>query len=367
MRVIVVDDENHVLMRMERLISQIPEIVSIKCFKNPSEALEYIHDNTVDVAFIDIEMPEMDGLALSSLIMEQCPNLEVIFVTAHDEYALKAYQTNAIGYLLKPVLLEDIKKQVERIIRYRKPPVSNIKSLYFNVFGRFFISSDENKKDIISFRTEKSEELLAFLLIQQGKPVSRDMICEKLWPDMDIDRATRNFHTTAYNIRHSLNELGISDMLIRTHNSYSLKQSYLSSDLDLFNTAAVQFSKGNATISVIEKAVSIYSGIYMGDKDYIWSYETQNYYEQVFENMSLFLSDEYIKNRDYNRASNILHKLLDNNPIQEEACEKLMSLNIAYGSKTEALKIYKIYEKKLFDELGEKPSQKLFRMVKGLL
>jgi len=366
MRAIVVDDEKHVLMRMERLLSQIPEIDFIKCYKNHADVLEHIHEDVVDVAFLDIEMPDMDGLTLSNLLMEQCPNLEVIFVTAHDKYALKAYQTNAIGYLLKPVQLDDIQKQVERLIRHSKPPVANIKSLYFNVFGQFFITTDESKKDILNFRTEKSEELLAFLLVQQGKPIPRDTICDSLWPDMDLYKATRNFHTTAYNIRHALNELGLYDILIRTHNNYSLKQSYLSSDLHTFNTASEEFAKGTAPVSLIERAVGIYNGLYMGNKDYIWSSGVQSYYEQAFEKMALYLANKYIKSNDYNSAENVLNKLLGTNPIQEEACEKLISVSIAYGNKAGAVKTYKAYEKSLIEEIGEKPSQKLFNMVKNL-
>ncbi|GJM78330.1 hypothetical protein HMSSN139_08260 [Paenibacillus sp. HMSSN-139] len=81
----------------------------------PREAYEYVRANPIQVAFLDISMPEVDGMSLSRLLLEQDPSISVIFVTGFDDYAVQAFEVNALDYLMKPVTEQRFARTWEKI------------------------------------------------------------------------------------------------------------------------------------------------------------------------------------------------------------------------------------------------------------
>ncbi len=77
---------------------------------SPQEAISFAKEHPLDVAFLDIEMPSMNGLVLSKELKDIYPELNIVFVTGHIEYAYNAHQLFASGYLIKPAAAEDVKK-----------------------------------------------------------------------------------------------------------------------------------------------------------------------------------------------------------------------------------------------------------------
>jgi two-component system LytT family response regulator len=102
LRVLIVDDEEVARDGCRMVLAKDPEISTILEARNGQEAVEAILDLRPDLVFLDIRMPEMDGFAVVEEVgAELMP--EVVFVTAHDKYAVRAFEMNAIDYLLKPV------------------------------------------------------------------------------------------------------------------------------------------------------------------------------------------------------------------------------------------------------------------------
>ncbi|WP_108060904.1 LytR/AlgR family response regulator transcription factor [Poseidonibacter lekithochrous] len=115
MKVLIVDDENLAISRLQRLLND-EGVEDITSFTNPQEALKECIKSKFDVVFLDISMPGITGLELANMILELEPKTFVVFQTAYSEYALEAYKTGGMGYLLKPVettLLKDILKKIE--------------------------------------------------------------------------------------------------------------------------------------------------------------------------------------------------------------------------------------------------------------
>ncbi len=356
MRVIAVDDEKLSLMKIERILREIPDIDFVAGYICPIEALTHHREDMPEVAFLDVEMPEMDGLSLAEQLMEINPDLEVVFVTAHDNYALAAYQANAIGYLLKPVQSDELQTLINRLKRYTNKQEKKQQKLFFKIFGSYYIETGELQKDIVKFRTAKSEELLAFLLSQNGKPVSRDTICDKLWPDMEISKATRNFHTTAYNIRHTLQNFGLMEVLLRSHDDYRLNPDCISCELELFNHAKHLMEKGIYDIKIMENALSCYQGKYMANKDYVWLMEYQNYYERIFGKLSFYLSDFYCRNEEIAKSEFVLRRLLHYDELSEEVCDRIIRLFLSLGQSRKASLEYHNFVQKYLLEMGEEPA-----------
>ena len=111
-RTLIVDDERLARRRLLRLLSQDPQIEVIGCCENAAAALNKISADAPDLLFLDIQMPGMNGFELLDAV--ETPPAAVIFVTAHDDYALQAFEVHALDYLLKPYDDERFASAVER-------------------------------------------------------------------------------------------------------------------------------------------------------------------------------------------------------------------------------------------------------------
>jgi two-component system LytT family response regulator len=114
MRALIVDDEIYARQELETLLKETGEFtVAGKC-ANAFEAMQAVNREKPDVLFLDVQMPAINGFELLSMIDEAAMPL-VVFVTAYDEYALKAFEENALDYLLKPVEKGRLAKTVEKL------------------------------------------------------------------------------------------------------------------------------------------------------------------------------------------------------------------------------------------------------------
>jgi|SRR5690554_1625659 len=108
-KIIIIDDETHCINVLENLIDKIHSDYEIMgTFTNPLDGLEFIKNNPPDILFLDIEMPNLNGFALLDNLLPI--DFDVIFTTAYDQYAIKAFQYSAINYLLKPITEKSIIK-----------------------------------------------------------------------------------------------------------------------------------------------------------------------------------------------------------------------------------------------------------------
>lgn len=124
MKCIIVDDEPIAREGLEVLINKIPELKLVGSFDSADSASEYIETNPVDLIFLDIEMPEINGLEFAHTIPQ---NTLVIFTTAYSEYALDSYEVYAVDYLVKPIEYDRFKKTVDKAMAYHSLLVSEEK------------------------------------------------------------------------------------------------------------------------------------------------------------------------------------------------------------------------------------------------
>ena len=111
-RAVIADDEPPARAQMRRLLGETGEVEVLAEAANGLEALELIAQHHPDVVFLDIEMPGLNGLEVAANLQGQP---QVVFVTAYDEYAVQAFESNAVDYLLKPVQPERVQKTIERL------------------------------------------------------------------------------------------------------------------------------------------------------------------------------------------------------------------------------------------------------------
>ena len=114
----IVDDESLALSRLKRLLNE-NGIEDITAFDNPIEALKEITKTKFDAVFLDISMPNITGLELADSIIQLEPKTFIIFQTAYSEFALEAYKSGGMGYLIKPIESNDIKNILEKIRNFK--------------------------------------------------------------------------------------------------------------------------------------------------------------------------------------------------------------------------------------------------------
>lgn len=118
MRALIIDDETKARSLLEALIQQnCPQISEIVMAEDLPSGVKQIKKFNPDLVFLDIEMPEYSGLQLLEFFNAEEINFEIIFTTAYSEYAIKAFELNAISYLLKPLRPDALVESVERAIK----------------------------------------------------------------------------------------------------------------------------------------------------------------------------------------------------------------------------------------------------------
>ena len=119
MKAIIVDDEPRAIDLLKRYLEHFSSIELVATFRNGLKAYDYISREPVDLIFLDINMPHVSGISLSKMLPD---HVQVIFTTAHSEFAVESYEVQAIDYLVKPISLERFTKSMSRVLSQAKPP-----------------------------------------------------------------------------------------------------------------------------------------------------------------------------------------------------------------------------------------------------
>ena len=260
MKAICVDDE---LFAMEYTVGQCRQLQQIdeaKGFTHPREALDWLKDHPADLAILDINMPEMDGIALAIRIKQMHPQTAVLFLTAYKEYAFDAFSVHPTGYLLKPVSLEELEKEVSYVFTDAKAaPQSRVQ---VRTFGEFDLLVDGKP---VVFARAKSKELLAYLVDRQGGTVPRAAAFAVLFEDEPYTRQRQKYMDVIIrSLRTTLDECGAGDILEMSRGSLRICPERLDCD-------AYRFFSGD------EETVKSYRGEYMNA--YSWASMAEAYFD----------------------------------------------------------------------------------------
>ena len=169
MKALIVDDERLARAELTRLLDKFTEIEIIAEASNGEEAIKFIEELKPDLVFLDIQMPGMTGFEVLEHL-HIVPN--VIFVTAYDEYALKAFEVNALDYVLKPIELNRLEMAIQKV-KTKNEGSTNISDEELNYESQIFIKDGEKcwfvKLDRV--RMFESEGNYVRLYFDESKPM----------------------------------------------------------------------------------------------------------------------------------------------------------------------------------------------------
>ncbi len=218
MKIAAVDDELHALERFERMVSKISELELCGLFETGQQLLTYLETNTLDAVFMDIEMPGVSGLQLSEQIQNLNEDIDIIFVTAFNRYAVEAFELQAVDYIMKPLTEERLGKTVKRLLKTNRTAVQTDRP-FIQCFGTFEVFVNGKA---LTWKNSKAKEILAFLVHKRGVPVGWEKIADAVWPEFNAERSQTNFHATTYLLRKRLSEAGLSHILESTRGNYRI-------------------------------------------------------------------------------------------------------------------------------------------------
>lgn len=226
MNYIAVDDEPYALEDFAEAFHEAAPNSLLVPFTRPSMALKYAQSNQVDVAFLDIELGSMNGLVLAKELKDIWPEIHIIFVTSHEQYAVGAFQLHATGYLMKPVTAKEITRELTFL--YGSLAIADNKKVRVQTFGGFAVYVNGKR---LEFKRSKTTELLAYLIDRHGAPVTTREACAVIWEDKPYDTAQKNyFQSLLLDLRTALREQGVEDILVRRHNSLAIAPEKLNCD-----------------------------------------------------------------------------------------------------------------------------------------
>jgi len=147
MRAIIVDDEKLMIRKFTRLTEDIRDLKIVGTFDNSEEAENYVAANPVEAAFLDIELPEINGVELAKRLRTLRDDIMIVFITAYDEYIHDANEINGDHYIIKPytkTTLENVMKKLRLLsVRQRK-------DIYIQTFGRFMVWKEGAAVEMVS-------------------------------------------------------------------------------------------------------------------------------------------------------------------------------------------------------------------------
>lgn len=212
MRAIIVDDEPIMIRSFKRLTQQISNLEIMESFYYPDEALEYVEHHPIDVAFLDVEMPIMNGIELAKKLRSVQSNLMVVFITAYDTYVHESNALQADYYIVKPYTKETIEFVVKRLAKLAGESEKK-KPLYIKCFGRFTLLKDGKPVSLVG----KAKEILAYLVTKRGHEVSNEEIYRVLWEDRYCDNVHMKVYFNAVRrLQDNLEKEGLSELFIST-------------------------------------------------------------------------------------------------------------------------------------------------------
>lgn len=225
MKTIIVDDELLAIKQFEMECKRLPWVNIVGKFQNAREALEYAGREEIEAAFLDIELPEMNGILLGKKLRDLYPKLVVIFLTGYDNYTLDALYMKADYYLMKPYSSKDFRDMMENarlLIRRQK------KRVFVRTLGRFDLIIDDQ---VVDLTNAKAKELLALCVDHKGGHVSMEEAVDKLWEDRIYDERVKNLYRKAtMSLRKVFQEYGLEEVFVNKRGSCNINPELMDCD-----------------------------------------------------------------------------------------------------------------------------------------
>lgn len=252
MVILAVDDERLALENLAGVICKVCDKAQVHAFMKAKEALDFAKEQVCDVAFLDIEMREINGIDLAKQLKLSNPEINIVFTTGYGEYATQAFGLRASGYVMKPVTEEKIKTELEDL--RHKAGDTKQEGLWVQTFGNFEVFYQGKP---LEFKYTKTKELFAYLIDRNGALCTNSELISILWEDVSDAKSKESyFKNLRTDLTSRLREIGCEYVLLKQWGQMAVIPKRI--DCDFYDWMANK-----------PEAISAYRGEYM--VQYSWS------------------------------------------------------------------------------------------------
>ncbi|MGY3704070.1 hypothetical protein BW731_03785 [Vagococcus martis] len=312
MRTMIVDDEIPALKLLEKHVNAQEGLTLIYTTTIGEEVVEKVKELDIELLLLDINIGNVLGIELAEEINRINPTVNIVFVTAYSEYAVTAFEVNAIDYLLKPVTKNRFAKMIKKVGSRKEEKVEQQRPLIFDIFseGQIF----KNQHTLLELRTKKALELLFILWHFSDGGLNKEQLVEYLWPDQVKESSTMMLHTTIYQIRQVFKKNKLQNPIIYKQGRYILTY-----PVETPLNKLKGLLKEPITLHNIMKVLDIYKERYFAMSDYLWAEEySQHFHQIVLEYLMKAIKQNCV---DQSIMTRILYKFKEDLLLEEDYVE----------------------------------------------
>ncbi|MEK8130690.1 response regulator [Paenibacillus filicis] len=371
MRAILVDDERLALMQLRHMLEKmIGGVEVVGMYTNPSEVLESARELQPDVVFLDIHMPEINGLQLGSSLQQALPRTEIVFVTGYDQYAVNAFELYALDYVMKPIQQDRLHQTVKRL-QHMLEKQENMEAgpVFVDMpprvccFNRISFQRPGQSPEPVKWRTSKAQELFAYMLHHREQFLARDTLAELLWPDFDGPRAAQQLYTTIYHIRQTLKNMGLEAVTIAGSGmeiGYTLSMGKARLDCEEWEEGVKALQAlTEQNVQEHERMLGLYKGDYLGQLDYLWAENERERLRRIWLQQAERLSDFYAGQNSTEEAIRLYQRMQQLFPYEESGYFSLMKLFESQGNWNAVKELYALLLSKVGNDLESPISESI--------
>jgi ATP/maltotriose-dependent transcriptional regulator MalT len=217
-----------------------------------------------------------------------------------------------------------------------------------------------NRKDEMKWRTQKAQELFAYLFHLRGRPIEKDFLLLQLWPEADKKSATALLHTTLYSIRKTLAQWQMDDLIEYQDKKYTMRMDRVHSDLDKIDELCQSMEKKNDDFIYSRREwLQSYTGSYLEGVAGDFSVDCRDYYERMFLRMSYAIARRAMREGDFEEGMAFIEKAIDVDPYEEKLYLLGFKCFRALGEVKRAKKYYDNLSRILKEELDVEPEEEV--------
>jgi two-component SAPR family response regulator len=264
MNILAVDDEYYALELMKHALEEVAGGSTVYICRDVRSALQTAAETKIDVAFLDIHMPEKNGIELARELKLLNPKVNIVFATGFSEYMKEGIDLRMSGYIMKPVTPEAVKTELENL----RNPIEwqSEKRIKILTFGNFDVFVDGSP---LKFERKQAKEILAYLVDKRGTSATYPELAAMLWEDEEYDRTKqKNLQVYVASLVKTLHSVEVKDLILKNRQGILVNTKIV--DCDYY-----RFLEGDT------RAINSFTGQYMSA--YSWAEFTVGYLENQLQ------------------------------------------------------------------------------------
>ncbi|WP_340399995.1 response regulator [Paenibacillus sp. FSL H8-0079] len=366
MKVLIVDDEPAMLLAMKRMLSNMQDVEIVGSFQNTAEALDFVKNREVDLAFLDIQIAADNGLELARSLISVCNDLDIVFTTSHAEYAIHAYDVYPLDYMVKPISRIRLAQTLTKAASRRRSSSNRADDLVpdrLTVHGLSCFEASSKQAGTVKWRSKKSMELFAYLLVHRGRSVTKSRIMEDIFPGRPLKQAEAYLNTIVYQLRKVLSEHGFKEMILSAQEQYRVDLDQVDVDFIGFEQAMSELNEINTSNEAEAIALETqFAGELFEGKPFEWATAERERLSMVYVSYAKRLARWLLDQKQFNEAARISRRIILRNEFDEESTLLLLNILGAMGDRQSLHNYYEQYTQFLLQELGLQPSSSIHQL-----